>query len=215
MKKMVFLLAIVMGVTLGYQKAQTAEPVYVGLNEVRSGPFRMTGDRVLSGLEVAIKELNKAGGVLGRPVELVVEDNQLKPEIALQKLRKMIQSDKCEVIIQGSSSAVSQSLSQVMPRYKKPLLAVCSFAMDLTGKHFNPFVFRTDANAAMMTKSMALYIGKQKKEFKKVYMINQDYSFGHDVADFYERFIRDFSGYPDRGQGFPSHVYQGLWSLSQ
>jgi branched-chain amino acid transport system substrate-binding protein len=180
-------------VTLGYQKAQTAEPIHVGLNEVRSGPFRMTGDRVLSGLEVAIKEVNKAGGVLGRPVELVVEDNQLKPEIALQKLRKMIQSDKCEVIIQGSSSAVSQSISQVMPRYKKPFLAVCSFSMDLTTKYFNPFVFRTDSNAAMMTKAMAFYIGKQKKEFKKVYIIGQDYSFGHDVADFYERFIKEIS----------------------
>jgi branched-chain amino acid transport system substrate-binding protein len=70
---------------------------------------------------------------------------------------------------------------------------MASFAMDLTGKHFHPYVFRTDSNVALFTKAMALYIAKQKKEFKKVYMINMDYAYGHDVADFYERFIREIA----------------------
>jgi branched-chain amino acid transport system substrate-binding protein len=178
---------------LVYQKAQTAEPIHVGLNEVRSGPFKSIGDRMVLGLEVAVKEINQAGGLLGRPVELVIEDNQMKPEIAVQKLKKMILEDKCEAIFQAASSAVTLAISQTMPRYKKIFVAPASFAMDLTGKYFHPYVFRTDTNAAMLTKSMALYIGKQKKEFKKVYMINQDYSFGHDCANFYERFIKEIA----------------------
>ena len=192
MKKMVFLLAIVMGVTMGYTKVQAADPIYFGFNDVRSGPFKSNGDKFLLGVEVAVKELNKAGGLLGRPIELVVEDNQMKPEIAVQKLRKLIQSDKCEVIFQGSSSAVALSISQVMPRYKKIYIPVAAFAVDITGKHFQPYMFRTDANTAIQAKTMAIYIGK-RKELKKVYMINMDYAAGHDAADYYEKFIKEIA----------------------
>jgi len=193
MRKMIILLVVLVGVTLGFSQTQAADPIHVGLNEVRSGAFKSIGDKFLLGVEIAVKEINKTGGVLGRPLELVVEDNQMKPEIAVTKLKKMILEDKCEAIFQASSSAVALAISQTMPRYKKIYVPMASFAMDLTGKHFHPYVFRTDSNVALFTKAMALYIGKQKKEFKKVYMINMDYAYGHDVADFYERFIREIA----------------------
>jgi len=193
MRKMVILLVVLVGVTLGFSQTQAADPIHVGLNEVRSGAFKSIGDKFLLGVEIAVKEINKTGGVLGRPLELVVEDNQMKPEIAVTKLKKMILEDKCEAIFQASSSAVALAISQTMPRYKKIYVPMASFAMDLTGKQFHPYVFRTDSNVALFTKAMALYIGKQKKEFKKVYMINMDYAYGHDVADFYERFIREIA----------------------
>ena len=141
---------------------------------------------------MAVKEINKAGGLLGRPLELVVEDNQMKPEIAVQKLRKLIQSDKCEAIFQGSSSAVALSICQAIPRYKKIYVPVAAFAMDLTGQNFSPYIFRTDANVAILSKTMAMYVGKQKN-LKKAYMVNMDYSSGHDVANFYERFVKEIS----------------------
>ncbi len=193
MRKMIILLVVLVGVTLGFSQTQAAEPIHVGVNEVRSGPFKSIGDKFLLGVEIAVKEVNKTGGLLGRPVEMVVEDNQMKPEVAVTKLKKMILEDKCEVIFQASSSAVALAISQTMPRYKKIYIPMGSFAMDLTGKYFHPYVFRTDSNVALFTKAMALYIGRQKKEFRKVYMINMDYAYGHDVADFYERFIREIA----------------------
>ena len=192
MRKIVFLLVVLMGVTLGYTQTQAADPIYIGFNDVRSGAFKSNGDKFLQGIEVAVKEINKAGGLLGRPLELVVEDNQMKPEIAVQKLRKLIQSDKCEAIFQGSSSAVALSICQAIPRYKKIYVPVAAFAMDLTGQNFSPYIFRTDANVAILSKTMAMYVGKQKN-LKKAYMVNMDYSFGHDVANFYERFVKEIS----------------------
>jgi branched-chain amino acid transport system substrate-binding protein len=185
-------LVILMGVTLGYTQIQAADPIYIGFNDVRSGAFKSNGDKFLQGIEVAVKEINKAGGLLGRPLELVIEDNQMKPEIAVQKLRKLIQSDKCEAIFQGSSSAVALSICQAIPRYKKIYVPVAAFAMDLTGQNFSPYIFRTDANVAILSKTMATYVGKQKN-LKKAYMVNMDYSFGHDVANFYERFVKEVS----------------------
>jgi len=192
MRKIVLLSVILMGVMLGYSKIQAAEPIYIGFNDVRSGAFKSNGDKFLQGIEVAVKEINKAGGLLGRPLELVIEDNQMKPEIAVQKLRKLIQSDKCEAIFQGSSSAVALSICQAIPRYKKIYVPVAAFAMDLTGQNFSPYIFRTDANVAILSRTMAMYVGKQKN-LKKVYMVNMDYSFGHDVANFYERFIKEIA----------------------
>ncbi|MGA2464850.1 MAG: ABC transporter substrate-binding protein [Thermodesulfobacteriota bacterium] len=202
MKKVLVLFVVLIGVTLGYNKTQAADPIYLGFNDIRSGPFKTNGDRFLMGLEVAIKEINKAGGLLGRPIELVVEDNQMKPEIAVQKLKKMILVDKCEAIFQGSGGAVALSISQAMPRYKKIYIAITIFSMDITGKYFNPYVFRTDSNTTILAKSMALYVGK-RTEYKKVYMMNQDYTYGHDIADSYERFIKEIA--PDTkivGKGF-------------
>jgi len=192
MKKMFVLLLVLMGVMLGHTMVQAAEPIYFGFNDVRSGPFKSNGDKFLLGVEVAVKELNKTGGLLGRPIELVVEDNQMKPEIAVQKLRKQIQSDKCEAIFQGSSSAVALAISQAMPRYKKIYVPVAAFAVDITGRDFEPYMFRTDANTAIQARTMAMYLGK-RKEFKKVYIINMDYAAGHDAADYYQKFIKEIA----------------------
>lgn len=192
MKKLVVLSMVLFGVILGFQKTQAADPIYVGFNDALSGAFKTNADRHFIGMNVALKEINRTGGLLGRPVEMLTEDNQMKPEIAVQKLKKMILSDKCDVIFTGGSSAVALAISQAMTRYKKIFVVNGCYAVDLTGEHFNPYFFRTDANYVTMPKAMAMAMGK-KKEFKKVYMINQDYSAGHDAADYYERFIKEIA----------------------
>lgn len=192
MKKVCVLLVVLVGLALVFNQAQAAAPVKVGFNDVRSGAFKSNGDRFKMGLEIAIKDINKAGGLLGRPVQLIDEDNQMKPEIAVQKVKKMVLKDKCEAIFHGSSSAVGLAIAQAMPRYKKLYVSIAAFALGITGEHFSPYTFRTDANTVLLAKTMALYLGQQK-QYKRVYMINQDYSYGHDIANYYERFIKEIA----------------------
>jgi branched-chain amino acid transport system substrate-binding protein len=145
-------------------------------------------------MNVTIKEINRAGGLLGRPVELVVKDHQMKPEIAVQQLRKMIMSDKCEAIFEGGGrTAVALAIHQAIPLYKKIFIPMDPWGMGLTGKYFNPYSFRTDTNIAITLKAMALFIGEQKKEFRKGYMINMDDSAGRDAADYYQKFIKEIA----------------------
>jgi branched-chain amino acid transport system substrate-binding protein len=165
--------------------------VKFGVCEIRSGAFKSNGDRMLVGIEAAVKEINDAGGLLGKKVELVVEDNQGKGEVAVQKVKKLILDDKCEVIIQGSNSGVGGAIAQAMPRYKKIYLDTNAEAMGITGENFTPYTFRTCMNAGMHTKSLAQYFAA--KGFKKVFLINQDYSWGHDVAAWYEKAIKAIS----------------------
>ena len=190
MRRVCVFAVVLAGLFLVFTQAGAAEPVMVGFNDVRSGAFKSNGDRFMMGLGIAMKEINKAGGLLGRPVELAVEDNQMKPEIAVQKLKKLILEDKCEAVFHGSSSAVAMSIAQAIPRYKKLYISVAAMAMGVTGEAFSPYVFRTDSNVVLLAKPLAMYFGKQP-QYKKVYMINQDYSYGHDVAQYYEKFIKE------------------------
>jgi len=165
--------------------------VKLGINEVRSGAFTTNGDRVVWGVEAAVKEANEAGGLLGKKIELVIEDNQLKGEIAVQKLKKMILEDNCQIIIQGSSSGVGGAIAQQMPRYKRIYLCTNAEAMAITGENFTPYTFRTCLNAAQHVKALAKYFGG--KGLKKPFLLNQDYSWGYDVAKHYEMYMTAYA----------------------
>lgn len=191
MKRIALSLALAAALLLPAPAAMAGGVVKFGVNEVRSGPFKSNGDRILWGIQAAIKEANDAGGVLGKKIELVVEDNQMKGEIAVRNVKKMILQDKCQIIIQGSSSGVGGAIAQTMPRYRKIYLDTCAEALGITGKNFNPYVFRTCLNAGMHVKGLAQYFGR--KGYKKVFLINQDYSWGHDVAKYYQMFIKQIA----------------------
>jgi len=188
MKRFGLLMAVLAALVLISPFAIAADVVKLGVDEVRSGAFKSNGDRIIWGIKAAVKEANDSGGILGKKIELVIEDNQMKGEIAVQKLKKMILKDGCQIIIQGSSSGVGGAIAQQMPRYKKIYLDTCAEAIGITGKNFTPYTFRTCLNAGMHVKGLAQYFGK--KGYKKVFLINQDYSWGHDVAEYYEKFIK-------------------------
>ncbi len=188
MKKFGLLMAVLAVLVLISPFAIAADVVKLGVDEVRSGAFKSNGDRIIWGIKAAVKEANDSGGILGKKIELVIEDNQMKGEIAVQKLKKMILKDGCQIIIQGSSSGVGGAIAQQMPRYKKIYLDTCAEAIGITGKNFTPYTFRTCLNAGMHVKGLAQYFGK--KGYKKVFLINQDYSWGYDVAEYYEKFIK-------------------------
>lgn len=192
MKRFSFFMTFLVVLVLIAPTAFAAGVVKFGAVEIRSGAFKSTGDRFIQAITAAIKEANETGGVLGKKIELVVEDNQMKGEIAVQKLKKLIMKEDVKVIIQGSSSSVGGAIAQQMPRYKRIYLNVGAEAVGITGKNFNPYVFRTCLNAAMHVKALAQYFGT-KTSLRKVFLINQDYSWGHDVAIFYEKFIKEIA----------------------
>ncbi len=182
----VFILVIARG------SVYAADTVNFGVCEIRSGAFKSNGDRTIWGIETAVKETNDAGGLLGKQINLVIEDNQMKGEIAVQKVKKLVLKDDCKVIIQGSSSGVGGAIGQAMPRLKRIYLDTNAEAMGITGENFNPYVFRTCLNAGMHVKGLAYYFAK-KTQKRKVFLINQDYSWGYDVAKYFEKFIKDYS----------------------
>lgn len=173
-------------------KAWSADTVNFGVCEIRSGAFKTNGDRTIWGIEAAVKEANSQGGLLGKQINLIIEDNQGKGEIGVQKTKKLVLQDDCVVVIQGSSSGVGGAIGQAMPRLKRIYLDTNAEAMGITGENFNPYVFRTCLNAGMHVKALAKYFGT-KTNLRKVFLINQDYSWGYDVAKYYEMAIKEIA----------------------
>jgi len=96
-------LAIV-GAFLATAKSQAAEPIKLGVCEPLSGTFKDIGDRYLEGVEYAAKVINEQGGLLGRKVEVIPIDSELKPDVATRKATKLILKDNVKYFCGGTGS---------------------------------------------------------------------------------------------------------------
>jgi branched-chain amino acid transport system substrate-binding protein len=84
---------------VGAPQAQTKEPIKVGLIQPMSGPTAAAGSYITNGAKIAADRVNAKGGVLGRPLELVIEDNKSDPAETRNAAEKLIVRDKVPVII--------------------------------------------------------------------------------------------------------------------
>ncbi len=107
MKKLATTLAIA---ALGFGAALAQEPVVIGVLSPLTGAAAGTGQAQQAGFEVALKEINEAGGVLGQPLELIIEDTQANVSVALAAFEKLMTEDNVGIIAGGYSSGVTLGL---------------------------------------------------------------------------------------------------------
>lgn len=176
--------------TLHICKAIAQEPIKIGAILVLSGPFIEVGEEEKRGIDLAVEEINAKGGILGRKLSVIYEDEQLKPSIGIDKLAKLMQLDKADFIIGGYSSATGLAIAREMPKYKKICIMTVPATEEITGKYCNRFVFRTSSNSAMEAISGAVFA--KDKPYKKFFMLAADYNFGHTTCDIFRKKIKEF-----------------------
>ncbi|MFM0286284.1 branched-chain amino acid ABC transporter substrate-binding protein [Paraburkholderia megapolitana] len=178
------------------QTAQTAarptgKPVQLALIEGMSGPFANAGAAVERNLRFGIEQVNARGGVKlndgAHPLELVVLDSKGSTEEALVQLRAAADRH-IGFILQGNSSAVAAALLGAIDRQntrepdnRELFLNYSADDPALTNADCSFWHFRFDAHAGMRMDALADVI-EHDQSVKKVYLLNQDYSFGHDVS---------------------------------
>ena len=152
-----------------------------------SGPFANVGEVGLRHLQFAADRVNAKGGVLGQKIEVVPFDTKTSPQEA-QLVFKQLVDQGIHYMMQGNGSAVALALSEAMGKHnarnpEQTVLYMNYGAVDpaLTNDKCNYFHFRFDADVDMKMQALTNYIAAQK-DIKKVYLINQDYSFGQAVA---------------------------------
>jgi branched-chain amino acid transport system substrate-binding protein len=163
--------------------AQTIKVAYI---DPLSGPFANVGEQGLAEFRFAIDRIN-ASGVLGKmKLEIVPFDNKVSPQESLNQLKRVIDQG-IRYITQGNSSAVAGALLEAVNRHNernpgKEILYLNYAAVDpaYTNEKCSFWHFRFDANSDMKMESLTTYMQGQKN-IKKVYLLNQDYSFGHAV----------------------------------
>jgi branched-chain amino acid transport system substrate-binding protein len=161
--------------------AFSADTVNIVMIDPISGPFKDIGDRSVWGAQFAVDEINAAGGLLGKKVKLMPEDSQLKPDIAARKATKAILQDEAQFIFQLTSTAVAQALMDVAEKNKVIYVNFGAESDFLTGAKFTPYQFRTCFTTGNRSRAYAEFF--KTKPWRKVYIINMDYAFGHAVAD--------------------------------
>lgn len=170
--------------------------VKIALIEPLSGGAASAGILIQKHAAFYIDKVNAAGGVNGQKLELVASDNKMSPQESLINLKK-ITDEGTRYVMQGVGSLVAHAITDAVLKHNernpgKEILFLNWAAVDpaLTNEKCNFWHFRFDADADMKMEAITNYMAKQKN-IKRVYLINQDYSFGKAVAAAARKMIKE------------------------
>jgi branched-chain amino acid transport system substrate-binding protein len=147
MSRTILLLAGLLTAATAVQgSALAAEPLRIGITTILSGPFADRGQSEQYGAQIALNEINEAGGVLGRPVEAYYADNVCKPELGVPAVQKLIEQQHVPVIIGALCTPVTRAIEPVVQAAKIPLVIATSAGQDFvdrSGAGGNDYLFKT------------------------------------------------------------------------
>ncbi|MFH0299147.1 branched-chain amino acid ABC transporter substrate-binding protein [Bradyrhizobium sp. 31Argb] len=184
MLKITRVIALALPMLSGAAYAQ--ETVKIGYIDPLSGGGASVGEGGLKTFQYLADELNAKGGILGHKVEIIPLDNKTNPQESLIQAQKAIDAG-AHYITQGNGSSVGAALADFVTKHNtrnpgKEVLYFNYAAVDpsLTNEKCSFWHFRWDANSDIKMEALTNYM-KGNAAIKKVYLINQDYSFGQSV----------------------------------
>jgi branched-chain amino acid transport system substrate-binding protein len=161
--------------------ARGETPIKVGMVDPLTGVYSAVAQNEVAGVKLAVEQINAKGGVLGRPIELLVEDSANDVGTGVQKTRKLIERDEVSFIIGDVNSGIAQAMAQVTAE-KKVLHVVSGGHTDgITGKDCKWNVYRVCNTTRMEANSVSNLLFT--KYGKKWHFITPDYAFGHTLYD--------------------------------
>jgi branched-chain amino acid transport system substrate-binding protein len=184
------LVVLLGGLLLVNPPVRAADPVKIGVLAPLTGVYSIVGDRGVKGVELAAAEINAAGGILGRPVEIIARDDETNPEVALRQVRRLMLQDKVAAVIGplhgGAAIAVSNETkrNQVI---QFPFAAV----EDLTTVNCQPFLWRITASASQTARGGADLA--KRLGFASWATISSDFSYGRSVANYFVEYLKEIN----------------------
>src|SRR5216684_4822965 len=172
-------LAIVFAV--GAPAAQAQDSVKVGVIQPLSGPVAASGNYVRMGAEIARDWINGKGGVLGRKVELLIEDNKSDPKEAATAAEKLIVRDKVPVIVGAWGSSMTLAAMPKLEEYGVPMVVETSSAATIT-KRGNPWIFRISPPSEMEALGLEKYLDALGVRQADLMAVNTDWGRGAVLA---------------------------------
>jgi branched-chain amino acid transport system substrate-binding protein len=188
MKKL-YLQAALLALAAAATPAVAQEQIRIGLVEPLTGSVAYNGNSVVEGAKLAISEINAAGGVLGKQVQLVIEDGQCQPASSVNAVEKLVQKDKVALLVGAFCSSATAAIMPVAQKYKIPLITGVSSKADLT-EQGNRYFFRAAETDALMAHAFAKILATELKLKTVAYIgVNDDWGrggideFDHDLSE--------------------------------
>jgi len=165
--------------------AQTG-PIKIGVVTPLSGTYTPIGEQVKMGLDMAAKEINAAGGINGRKITLLYEDEEANPAVAVQKAEKLFQVENVDFLTGTVNSGSTLAVGQVAERNKKLIATSVSFADSITADKCSPNVFRVNARAGMQSSALAAWVDKEIPK-ANIFFIGPDYEMGRSTVSAFKK----------------------------
>lgn len=164
----------------GETKAVTAEggTIKIGVLASLTGALESYGKQTQRGFDLGIEYAT--GGTMevnGRKIEIVYEDTETKPEVAVQKATKLLEDDQVDFLVGSSSSGDTLAVLPLAEEYEKIMVVEPAVADSITGSEFNEYIFRTGRNSSQDAYAAAAAIAGKGV---KIATFAPDYSFGWD-----------------------------------
>lgn len=157
------------------------KPILLGHLVPLTGFLGTLGQYAVNGLKLAVNQINAAGGVAGRKIDLISEDS-INPETASAKAQRMIERDNVDVLLGEISSASALAIAEVATRNKKLFIATGPRSDVLRAERCSRYMFCTDIPNAVMVNAVGTALKQQGMvEGKKFFTVTSDYVFGHDL----------------------------------
>lgn len=126
---------------VAYGTAAAEDTIKIGVNEPLTGAFAASGTYIVNGAKLAAEQINASGGILGKQIELVIEDNKSNPTEAAAVAEKLITSDKVPIMMGAWGSSLTLAVMPKLMQYQVPMLVETSSSSKIT-KQGNPYIFR-------------------------------------------------------------------------
>ncbi len=166
--------------TTGALRAQ--ETIKIGAVIPTTGPLQVYGEAQINALQLAVEEINAAGGVLGRKVELVVADTATNPQVGVEAAKRLVTVDGVVGLIGALSSGVTIPIARTVSSVEGvPQISTASTSPVITTLEDNGFLFRTTPSDALQGVVLGKLVAEQG--FRKVAVIYVNNDYGKGLAD--------------------------------
>lgn len=192
-------LAVTLSFSASLVLAQSG-PIKIGVVTPLSGTYTPIGEQVKMGLDLAAKEINAAGGINGRKINLIYEDEEANPAVATQKAEKLFQVEKVDFLTGTVNSGSTLAVGQLAERNGKLIATTVSFADSITGDKCSPNVFRVNARAGMQSAALAAWVEKEIPK-ANIFFIGPDYEMGRSTVSAFKKASTE-TGAKDVGEVF-------------
>jgi branched-chain amino acid transport system substrate-binding protein len=165
--------------------AFAAEGIKVGVLLPLTGSQAKFGEIEKRSYEMAAEEINAKGGVHGKKIELLFEDDTGKPDVGRSGIEKLISREKVPVITGGYSSSVTAAAAPVAQQFKVPFVICTGSADDITEKGYD-YVFRINPPASEYPNSVKTFLKEVAKDVKTAALLYENSAFGQSSSKSFE-----------------------------
>jgi branched-chain amino acid transport system substrate-binding protein len=159
--------------------AEGQPPIRIGASVSQTGPYAAPGQNQLRGYRLCVKHTNERGGVLGRKLELVIEDDQSQPATAARIYEKLITQDRVDAILGPYASPITEAVADVSEKYRMPMVATQG-ATTSTYRKGRKFVFMVPSPAEVYLEGVIDMAAR--RGLKTLAVVGEDTLFARAVA---------------------------------